>query len=203
MSDEKNPPVAEPAANRLAWRTPADRAVRPALPQSVSIGVGVVAAAVGYYLRFTMLVPVALMALPACALKAILPAPSQPIMPAAAVQIGQGLWMLVGMIILNRYDLALADVIILAAGVVWLTWQPGIVSAGLLACYQVFGLGVNVLALDQSVVHSAEFKGLLMHILIRIVALITMAIGVLQIRQNQGAEGVEAAMADIDTATLR
>jgi len=123
----------------------------------------------------------------------LVPKKYAPIVAACALQIGHGLWMLLGMLViyffqpegvapLNPFDLF--DVLILVLVPLWLAFQPGWIPCLILAIYQVMGIAVNGMALSAQPAGGPLITAILVHLFLRTAALVAMAIGFYEVRQS-------------------
>jgi len=153
-----------------------------ALGAAVGLGVGL---GVGRYAGFALLFPAGFALLVGWVLSKTVPARSKPIIPASAVQAGQALWMLLGMVILARFDLTLIDFVILTAGAVWLAFWPSVIVVGVLICYQTVRLAVNGLAFAEATPNTDLHKALLVHLVLRVAAVALMVYGLIEIGKQE------------------
>jgi hypothetical protein len=118
----------------------------------------------------------------------------KPMVPAIAVQGGQGLWMLLGFIMLHLVDLNALDLVILPAGLTWLLVRPGIGPVIFLTAYQSMAFVLNLLKFLTASVGSTTHKALLVHLVFRVAAVLLMVVGLKQIRRgNTSALGLPLA----------
>lgn len=151
--------------------------------QAIGLIAGAAGAVAGFYAGFALLFPAAFALLSGWLLTKAVQPPDKPMLPAGAVQIGHGLWMLLGLILLSQYDSMLIDVAILVAGGAWLALRPSAVAVGILGAYQVFGIVVNGRLFAEAEWGTVEHKGLTVHLLLRVAALALMAGGLYGIRK--------------------
>ena len=110
------------------------------------------------------------------AIKTAKPA-ARPFAPAIGVHGAQLIWMTVGCIALGRLDANVIDLVVLAAGILGLFLIPGGIPAVPLLLFQVFGLVVNGVAASHYEAGTSESKGLLVHLLLRVLAITFLVTG--------------------------
>lgn len=165
--------------------------------QGVKIVAGVVGGAAGYAFgaqAFAYIIFPGVFALIAGALLyRLVPKAHAPILGACAIQIGHGLWMLLGMVIIISFKIEgpikldpfdLIDVVLLVGVSIWLAYQPGWIPCGILALYQIFGITINSMALAEQPAGGPMVKALLVHLFLRIAALVAMGIGLYEVRRT-------------------
>jgi hypothetical protein len=116
----------------------------------------------------------------------------RPMIPAFAVQAGHGLWMLFGLVYLQRLDVTIIDLLILAGGLGWLWLRPGWPSVVFLTVFQLVALGVNLYFFEAVPEGSLEERALAVHILLRIVAVALLIRGIRLLRQNSSTDPLPA-----------
>ena len=154
-------------------------------PAAMIVGpiAAIVGALIGKYAAFNLLIPIVAGALAgAIAFKATPPS-RKPIIPAFAIQAGHFAWMLFGALLLHRFDLGLLDLAILAAGLTWLLVRPGLPPILFLGAYQFLALIINAYSFFHATFGTSAHKALLVHLCLRIAALTTMILGLLQLRR--------------------
>jgi hypothetical protein len=157
----------------------------------VGAGVGV---GVGKYAGPALLFPGGFALLAGWIFSKTAPQRCKPMVPAAAVHAGHGLWMLLAMIILAQFDLTLIDFAILMAGAIWLAYAPSLVAVVLLCGYQAIGLVLNGMAFGEAKAGTDVHKGLLVHLVLRATAIVLMIYGLVEIARQRR----KAAAADED-----
>jgi hypothetical protein len=95
-------------------------------------------------------------------------------LPCVAVQVGQVLWLALGVVILGKIHADLVDIAIVVAGVVWLLVKPGLLPILFLTCFQVLALGINITSIAGAAVGSNNHKALFVHIIFRVAAVFLM-----------------------------
>jgi hypothetical protein len=133
----------------------------------------VVAVAVGSYTGVQLIIPLVATALIWWVGEKLLPQPNQ-FLPAAAVQAGQGLWMILGLFVVDAIGRNLIDVLLVLVGVTWLLAKPGLLPLILLTAYQAVALLVNGVAFVDAEVGTTPHKALLIHVIWRLLALVLM-----------------------------
>jgi hypothetical protein len=172
---------------------------RPQKPSVLALIGGGLGAAVGLgvgrYAGLALLIPAGVAFVVGWLLALAVPARNRPVIPASAVQAGHGLWMLVGMIYLSRFDLTLIDFVILVAGAVWLAFRPSVVPVAVLTFYQLVGLLANAVAFAEATRNTDLHKALLVHLVLRVTAVALMVFGLIEfgkrkrLADEQGAPG--------------
>ncbi len=160
----------------------------PKLSMLALLGGGLGAAvglAVGPYAGLSLLIPAGFALLVGWALSKAVPAPNKPMVPASAVQAGQGLWMLLGMVLLGQVNLTLIDCAVLLLGALGLAFWPSVVVVALLICYQAVGLVSNGVGFAEATLNTPVHKALLVHLVLRVTAIILMVAGLIKIRKEK------------------
>jgi hypothetical protein len=143
----------------------------PKQPWLIQLGSSIVGAAVGVYTGANFLIPgVAGAAIWYIGNKTIRPAQPQ-YMPAITAQGAHLVWLLVGMAITRTWGINLLDVFILTIGLTWLWLRPGVWPVMLLTVFQLLALAVNVALILDMPLGSIGHKALVLHILLRVIAL--------------------------------
>lgn len=106
-------------------------------------------------------------------------------LPSIAVQFGQFIWLLIGIVISGQFNTNLIDAVIVAVGLVWLLAKPGFLPIVFLSLFQIFALAINVLAITEVSIGSTSHKGLVVHIIFRIMAVILMWQAYLRIKKAE------------------
>src|SRR4051812_25167148 len=114
-------------------KTPADA------PPAARVIFGLLAAgggaAIGLFSWSAVAAPVFSAFLIGVLLSKVAPARNKPMIVPAAIQAGQACWMLIGAIILSRFDLVLLDIVILSIGAIWIAFRPSWLPVVLLTVY--------------------------------------------------------------------
>lgn len=118
----------------------------------------------------------------------------KPLTAAIAVQAGQIVWMLVGLIVAGEFGQGLdrestrivgIEVVFYALGLAWLvasaSWPPAIA----LVSYQIAALGVNFYTLSELAPNTIEHKGIVATIGLRIVAVVCLISGMRAIAESR------------------
>ena len=116
----------------------------------------------------------------------------RPMIPAFAIQGGHGLWMLFGVVYMQRFDLNILDLLILFGGLGWLWLRPGWPPVVFLTVFQLVALGVNLYLFEAVLDGSFEQSALAVHILLRIVAIALLICGIRLLRKNSSADPLPA-----------
>jgi hypothetical protein len=93
---------------------------------------------------------------------------------AAAVQLGHMLWIGVGLIVIGRLTVDLADIAILLVGSLWLLIRPGLAPVVTLTVYHGAALLLNLAAFLAMPVGYNLHRALLVHLIWRVLALVLM-----------------------------
>lgn len=138
------------------------------LPGAIGMAAG---GLVGAYAGMSLLLPLSGAAAAWWIGRKVIPEPSHSVIPALAVQAGHALWITLGLAMLGTLDANALDPVILLVGVAWLSARPSNGPIYLLAVFQTIGLGINAAAFLDAAVGTAAHKGLLVHLMLRAVAL--------------------------------
>jgi hypothetical protein len=138
------------------------------------IGAGVVGLAAGIYAGTHLLIPLVPTALLWWVGRRLLPDRPADFVGAAAVQLGHMLWIGVGLIVIGRLTVDLADIAILLVGSLWLLIRPGLAPVVTLTVYQGAALLLNLAAFLAMPVGHNLHRALLIHLIWRVLALILM-----------------------------
>jgi hypothetical protein len=144
----------------------------------------VVGVAVGMYSGINLLIPLTGAFLCGWIAYKLVKEDVKPMVPAIAVQLGHGLWMLFGFIMLRVLNQNALDLVILAAGLTWLLVRPGLGPVILLSTYQCIAFVVNLLSFLAAGVGSTTHKALLVHLVFRLAAVLLMVVGLQQMRRR-------------------
>jgi hypothetical protein len=159
---------------------------KPSVPALIVGGIGaVVGVVVGQYAGAMLLFPGGFALLAGWVFSKTVPEENKPMVPASAVQAGQGLWMLLSMVLLSQFDLIVVDFVILAVGAIWLAFRPSAVLVAALICYQAFGMALNGMAFAQAAPRSVVHRALLVHLVLRATAIVLMVFGLIQIEKRK------------------
>jgi hypothetical protein len=154
----------------------------------------VVGGALGVYAGINLLIPLAAAFMCGWIAYKLAKEEAKPMVPAIAIQGGQGLWMLFGFVMLHLVNLNALDLVILAAGLTWLLVRPGVGPVIFLTAYQSIAFVVNLLTFLTATVGSTTHKALLVHLVFRVAAVLSMVVGLQQVRRrNTSALGVPLA----------
>jgi hypothetical protein len=137
----------------------------------VATAVGIAA---GIYAGTHLLIPLVPTALLWWAGRRLLPDRPADFVGAAAVQLGHMLWIGVGLIVIGRLTVDLADIAILLVGSLWLLVRPGLAPVVTLTVYQGAALLLNLAAFLAMPVGHNLHRALLIHLIWRVLALILM-----------------------------
>jgi DNA-binding beta-propeller fold protein YncE len=141
----------------------------------IQLVAGALGAIVGYalarYCAMYLLVPL-LVALAGWLLARKVVKPNfQPMLPAVALQTGHAVWFLIGGVLTGGLLFAAADVVILAAALIWLCAVPGIAPVIALSIYQSIGIASNVGDFALMRAGTDTHRALAAHVLLRCAAL--------------------------------
>jgi hypothetical protein len=152
------------------------------------IGGAIVGAVIGFVLGshagINLLLPAVVAAIVFWVALKTAPLSFQPMALAFAVQAGQVLWMIAGLIYLQRVDVSAVDVLIILAGLGWLLFRPGLPPVIFLTLFQLVALGINLYSFDAVPEDSPEEKALAAHILLRILSIVLMIGGLRLLRKS-------------------
>ena len=91
-----------------------------------------------------------------------------------AVQFGHLTWFLAGSVLLGAWSQSFLDLLLLAVGIIWLWFRPGIWPVLLLAAYQLFAMAINLHDLAAAPYPSPLHSSLSAHVALRVFALYTL-----------------------------
>ena len=113
---------------------------------------------------------------------------------AISVTAGHLVWFVVAAVILGLWAPVILDIVALTVGIIWLCLRPGLIAAIFLGAVQLVSLGVNLAALASAPVGGPEHRALIVHCLLRAIALVCLGVGYYQLRQHRNAQAeVESA----------
>jgi hypothetical protein len=139
-----------------------------------TIVAGVVGVTAGIYAQTHLLIPLVPTALLWWAGRRLLPERPADFIGAAAVQLGHMVWIGVGLIVIGRLTVDLADIAILLVGSLWLLIRPGLAPVVTLTVYQGAALLLNLAAFLAMPVGHNLHRALLVHLIWRVLALVLM-----------------------------
>ena len=191
------PPSAAPGIRAFASPgAPAGVAVRkenpfaPAQKKSTATQVGSIAGAVaglalGSYLGFDLLVPLAAAAGAFWLANKFLPPEFKRLLAGFSIQAGHLAWFLLGYMMAGRIDANTLDLILLGGGLAWLALKPGIKPVVALTAIQALAFMVNLNAFASASFGSPLSRALLTHLILRGAGVTLMWIGFQSLqRQN-------------------
>lgn len=152
---------------------------------------GILGGVIGYYCGLMILIPLAAGMVALLIARRFAPMALKPFIPALAVIFGHMVWMLVGVLITHTVALVIADLIVIAAGLLWLALRPGLGPVILLGVYEALALVVNVAGIIHLDFGSVGHKALTAHIALRIFALVSLIAGYRGFRKDQAAQVIE------------
>lgn len=130
----------------------------------------------GRYVGVNFLIPSAALAFLWWLFNRTVPGPAHAFVPAAAIQGGHAVWIVVGLLAVGgTYDFL--DVLLISGGLVWLIASPGIGPVIFLVAYQVAVLFYNLHLLADADVGSFVHRALVMHMALRVAAITYLVIG--------------------------
>lgn len=140
---------------------------------------------IGWYCGITLLFPAIGIGIVVIAFK-IAPIPrAQPFVAAIAAQSGLALFMLAGGLARpDQISLVIYDVALLAVGLVWLLFWPGLLPVLLLGIYEVYGLLINFDRISMYELGSAPHKGIVATIALRTAAVMALIVGYVKFRRK-------------------
>jgi hypothetical protein len=104
---------------------------------------------------------------------------------AIAIMSGQLLWMIVGIAILGTWlPPLIIELIVFAIGIIWLWVRPSIAPVVGLTIYEAGALAINIMGILNLEMGSPEHKAMIVHILLRIAALLCLWIAYWPTRQQ-------------------
>jgi hypothetical protein len=118
--------------------------------------------ALGWYAGFTLLVPLGLSFLAGWILSRTLPA-RKVFVPPASLICGHVAWMMLGMVLVQRWEVGL-DIVVLGGGLIWLLCRPGLGATLFLGICQVLELINSGYLLTVTSRETVEFKALVVHL---------------------------------------
>jgi len=146
-------------------------------------GIGaLIGVVVGRYAGFALVIPAAFGLMVGWILSMTVPATSKPVVPASAIQAGHGLWMLLGMVLLSMFGLNLIECAAMIGGAIWLAYSPSVIIVALLICYQAVGIVINGMAFAEATRNTDIHKALMVHLFLRLAAVVTMLYGLIESR---------------------
>jgi hypothetical protein len=175
-----------PSRPSAAPGPPPKRRFRPAV-----VAGGVVGAATAFYGGLVNLPPLALAFVYALVVRRLTPPSRRPLADTLAIQAGLYTWLLVGYVLAPELVAApwLASVFMLAVvlGLAWLMIRPGWLPALALGLVHAFALAVEAPGLLEAVWGSPAHRALAVDVVLRLAALVTMALGVRAVRAERDA----------------
>lgn len=152
---------------------------------------GALGAVVGYavanYSAMNMLIPGLSAVLIGVVLSKLVSPSRKPLVAAFAVQAGQAVWFFVGAVALSQFSAVILDLVALAVGLTWLLVRPGLIPVLICGIYQLIGLAVNILSISQASFGSPAHRALVVHILLRCVAVLFLIVGLQSYRKKMAA----------------
>jgi hypothetical protein len=112
------------------------------------------------------------------------------VLPAFSVQAGHCLWMSLGLLTANR-TAVLPDLVIYVAGLLWLIKRPSAGPLCLLGAYQLASIGYNSYVFSTVSLGSVPQKGLIVHLVWRIMAIVLMVRLFLVLRRREATTPVQ------------
>jgi hypothetical protein len=98
---------------------------------------------------------------------------------------GHVLWFVVASFIAHIWAATTLDIVILSIGIVWLWLRPGLAPALYLGLVQLGSLAYNAYVLSSQPVGSLPHKALTVHCIWRLIALLCLVIGYLNLRRER------------------
>jgi len=147
--------------------------------------------ALGYYCGLMIFFPIAGALIAMALAKRFAPKSFTPFLTALGIIAGHGFWMLSSVILLaimqqgsllaNFMPVSI-DLVIIAVGIAWLLWRPGLGPVIFLGLYEIILLVMNALVLFTSPLGMAHPQALVLHIVLRMLALVMLIVGYCQSR---------------------
>ena len=154
---------------------------------------------VGQYTGFFLLIPVGLAAVAGLLLSVLVRKKNKPMVPASAIQLGHAIWMMMGTFAGFTYNFLLLQIFdklnpqfiepiaFLFFGLL-LAFRPTIWLVAPLAMYQLPSLVINGIAFAHTMPNTNNHKALLVHVVLRAVAMGLMIFGLVKLHKNSAAE---------------
>ncbi|WP_456426116.1 hypothetical protein [Rhodocaloribacter sp.] len=186
---EGTPPAggdALPSRSGASPEPPPKRRFRPAV-----VAGGVVGAATAFYGGLVNLPPLALAFVYALVVRRLTPPSRRPLADTLAIQAGLYTWLLVGYVLAPELVaepwLASASMLAVVLGLAWLMIRPGLPSALALGLVHALALAADAPGLLEAAWGSPAHRALAVDVVLRLAALVTMALGVRAVRSNRDA----------------
>lgn len=168
--------IAPPPLPKRASTAPRPASVRQPWWQKVlSGGSSLLGIALGLYCGFmvTFLLPGGVLG--AVAMGKMKPKGVSFILP-ISLQCAYAGWLFFAMALSDNFSTVTADLVVMLVSVLWLALAPGLIPVILTALFHVLALATNVLILPSVAIGSAEHKGLVLHIGLRVAILGTLVV---------------------------
>jgi len=145
--------------------------------------------ALGSYLGFNLLVPLAGAAGAFWLANKFLPPEFKPLLAGFSIQAGHLTWFLLGYMMAGRIDANTLDLILLGGGLTWLAMKPGIKPVVALTAIQALAFMINLNAFASTSFGSPLSRALLTHLILRGAGVTLMWIGFQSFqRQNHASQ---------------
>jgi hypothetical protein len=168
-------PVAGPSAPGVpaGAAVPGKRSARQSVGSIAGIAIGI---GVSRFFGAALLVPSVVGVAAGAVLARWGPIRSRPFAAAGGVIIGHVAWMVAGALVLRSFSAVGIDIVLMSAGVAWLLAWPALAPVLVLAAFEVMGTVVNAIQLNSGETAGFE-KALVLHLLLRIGALVALGVG--------------------------
>lgn len=141
-------------------------------------------AGLGWYCGMAFLVPFLLSAAVAWLGYKVLRGERKSVLLALSIQGGQFLWMLGGALLQHLVAAFSLDLVWLLGGLIWLVASPRLLPVCLLAIYQLLSLVRNGMMLMHAQIGTLVHKGLLVHLVWQVAALVSLIVLFMQLRAH-------------------
>lgn len=114
----------------------------------------------------------------------LLPEHKRFVVPAFAVQCGEALWILLGVVLLRSFNGYMPDLVLLTSGLTWLITKPSRGPLYLLGAYQVVALAYCAYLLQTGSGASPYQQGLIVHIVWQSLSLLFITLAFVNLRNE-------------------
>jgi len=172
-----------------------EKAKKQSTREKIGTGIGwIVGGAIGYYTQLNLLIPLGLALLSGWCVNKMIKSPfSKAMIPSFAVQLGQVLWVLLAFLLVGVQVSILLEVVLVTIVLVWLLMRPSLTPVILLSTYQILSFVGNLYQFISVSFGTTEHKALLVHLIIRILAVFLMIAGLREIRKQKNLNKIKNA----------
>jgi hypothetical protein len=96
-------------------------------------------------------------------------------------------WFIAAALLLGMWAPVILDIIVLTIGVAWLWVRPGIGPVIFVAVVELISLVINIVTITSAEVGSPAHRALVVHLLLRVAALVCLALGYRRLRAERDA----------------